>query len=64
MAAQIVASRVVLGSTELVSFLVDVYTQVLLTLALVGGQWPASRHSRFNARTVFTYPLDARLGGP
>jgi hypothetical protein len=39
---------------------VDVYTHIILTLAIVGGEWSASRPCRFTP----LYLLDRRLGGP
>jgi hypothetical protein len=42
-----------------------VYIQVFLTLALVGGEWLASRLNRLTPRGNSTrYPLEWRLGGP
>jgi hypothetical protein len=44
---------------------VDVYTHVLLTSALAGGEWSASRTGRFTHRGIsLRCPLDRRLGGP
>jgi hypothetical protein len=42
---------------------VDVYTQVLLTSALVGGEWSAWRSYRFTPRKSSRWPLVRRLGG-
>jgi hypothetical protein len=44
---------------------VKVELHILLTTALVGGQWSASRNGRFTPwETAPRYPLDRRLGGP
>jgi hypothetical protein len=38
---------------------------VFLTLALVGGEWSASRFGRFNpGERAYHYPLERMLGGP
>jgi hypothetical protein len=45
---------------------VDVYIHVLVTSALVGGKWSASRPGRFTPHPrgkYRRYPLDRRLGG-
>jgi hypothetical protein len=43
----------------------EVYLHAFLTSALDGGQWSASRPSRFTPREgAPRYPLDRRLGGP
>jgi hypothetical protein len=42
-----------------------VYIHILLTLALDGGEWSASRPGRFTLRGKNAwYPLDRRLGMP
>jgi hypothetical protein len=43
---------------------VDVQKDVFLTLALVGGEWLASRPGRFTPGKDPRYPLDRKLGGP
>jgi hypothetical protein len=44
---------------------VDVQTHLFLTLALVGGEWSASRPGCFTpGERAPLYPLDRRLGGP
>jgi hypothetical protein len=37
---------------------------LILTLALEGGEWSASRPGRFTHATGAGYPLNRRLGGP
>jgi hypothetical protein len=44
---------------------VNVWIHIFLTLVLVGGEWSASRPSRFTpGERAPRYPLDRRLGGP
>jgi hypothetical protein len=42
----------------------DVEIHVYLTLALVGGEWSASRPGRFTPGEITRYPLNRGLGEP